>query len=187
MAPVIGETNTLKVFELGECQLTKASDMALGKMLETNTSLEELDLHLGCKKNKKRGAIARNLTSNGGSTEFLAKALKKNKTLRRLKLWGLLSRQDQENLLDMIHHNCYLETLRLLDADGDITVKIDFYIRLNRKRRRHLIGMKEDNKAVVAGHQEWLSMLASSGNNLGDIFYYLSLNPGLCQIGTSNR
>lgn len=168
IAPAIAETNVLRMFEFGKCHLSREGDEALAAMLEVNTSLEELDLHLDSS------------ASIGGNSlcEIVAtaKALQShNSTLKKMKLWGLLNRSNQEALVRMICDNYSLETFRLLDADRDISAQIDFYIDLNRRGRQYFLA---SDQPVTT--RQWLDLLEKS--DLSTIFYYLCRKPSLCQL-----
>ena len=159
MAPAIAQSNTLKTLQFGRCEISKASDGALGQMLLENTSLEELDVHLNSSKESSLVATAR--------------ALESNRTLKQLKL-GLLSRENQLALVHMVRNNYCLETCRLLDADDDLSAKIDFYISLNRKGRQQLL----TNEKTIG---DWAEFFAKDARrDLSTIFYYLSMRPGMC-------
>lgn len=168
LAPAIAETDILRMFEFGKCHLSREGDEALAAMLEVNTSLEELDLHLDSSDSKGGKSVCEIVAT--------AKALQsQNTTLKRLKLWGLLNRSNQEALVRMICDNYSLETCRLLDADRDISAQIDFYIALNRGGRKYFLTSEQP---VTTG--QWLDLLENS--DLGTIFYYLCRKPNLCQL-----
>lgn len=159
MAPAIAQSNTLKTLQFGRCEISKASDEALGQMLLENTALEELDVHLN--------------SSKASSLIATARALESNKTLKQLKL-GPLSRENQLALVHMVRNNYVLETCRLLDADDDLSAMIDFYISLNRKSRQQLLM----NEKTIG---DWVEFFAKdAGRDLSTIFYYLSMRPGMC-------
>lgn len=187
MVPAIANSNTMRMFEFGKCQLSPTSDRALANMLETNTSLEELDLHLdvgGKYRARNDGSSPYNNTTTDSSCccniEATAKALESNVTLKRLKLWGLLSRDNQLALVQMIRNNYVLETFRLLDADRDVSLCIDFFIQLNRNGCQRLLADEEMTVTMA----DWVDFFAgSAGNDLTIIFYYLSMKPGLCCLG----
>ena len=162
MAPAIAQSNAMKTFEFGRCKVSSAGDEALGQMLRVNTSLEELDINL--------------YSSQECNLVATAKALETNTTLKRLKLWGLLSRKNQEALVHMIRNNYVLETCRLLDADRDVSALIDFFISLNRKGRQKLLL----NEQTVG---DWINYFVEDGGHLDSIYYYLSMKPGLCCLG----
>lgn len=163
MAPAIAQSNVLKMFEFGRCQVSKASDEALGWMLEVNTSLEELDIHLDSSRDCHTG-------HGKGSGN-------KQHVIETIKIVGLLSRTNQEALVNMTRHDYTLETCRLLDADRDVSAQIDFYVSLNRNGRRKLLLLDDNDRTVV----EWIDIfLCGAGNNLSTIYYYLSMKPGLC-------
>lgn len=171
MAPAIAKTNNMKMFEFGKCRLSQTGDEALAAMLERNTSLEEIDLHLD--------STTGESTLDEGDCAIVATAAaleKHNTTLKRLKLWGLMTRRSQEALVMMMRHNYSLETCRLLDADRDISEKIGFFIGLNRAGRK---GFLSRDKSVATAHQ-WVELIA--GGDLSTIFYYLSMEPGLCEM-----
>ncbi|CAB9517196.1 expressed unknown protein [Seminavis robusta] len=173
MAPALAQSNTMTMFEFGKCHLSAQGDLAMAAMLRTNTSLLQLDLHLD--------AVV--TTDDDDDEDYFvatAEALEKhNRTLKSLKLWGLLSRRNQEALVAMIQHNYCLQTCRLLDADCDVSQQMEFYIGLNRRGRKQLF-------KTTCGSQ-WINALADCGRNnfpkqqdgLSAIYYYLSMKPGL--------
>jgi len=161
MAPAIAQSNTMRTFEFGRCNVNRSSDKALGEMLTFNTSLEEFNIHI--------------YDSSDCTLVATAYALEiKNTTLKRRKLWGLLSRKNQEALVKMVRNNYSLETCRLLDSDPDISARIDFYISLNRMGRRKFL---LQNSSV----KDWIAFFAMT-KDLNILFYYLSMKPSLCSL-----
>jgi hypothetical protein len=146
MAPAIAESNSMRMFEFGKCHLSRGGDEAMAAMLQSNTSLQEVDLYL------ENPTTASDDVCHIAAT---AKALEAtDRILKSLKLWGLLSRPNQKALVSMAQHNYTLQTCRLLDADDDISVLIEFYIGLNRRNRRMLL-----TRSV--GISKWITFLLS--------------------------
>lgn len=170
MAPAMAESNNMRMYEFGKCHMSRNGDEAMAAMLQSNTSLQELDLHL---ENTTTGRVA------DCHMVATAKALETtNRTLKSLKLWGLLSRPNQKALVSMVQHNYTLQTCRLLDADDDISVLIEFYIGLNRRDRRRLL-------TTSVGISKWIDFFADCDGgkeDLSTIFYYLVMKPSLCQL-----
>lgn len=165
MSRALHDNHTLTELGLCGCRLSDAAGMALGRMLQYNTTLSRLHLaenpDLG-----DRGFVA------------IATGLQYNSKLRVLDLAenpGVTSRGYQALLDTLRHSNATLECIST-DMNRKEEEELNFYLRLNRLGRKYILRNDRGSRAT------WVGFLAKNSDDLGSLWYYISANPGICTL-----
>lgn len=165
MAEALQHNRAIKELWLLVCELgfQGTGAMAMGKMLQVNTSLEVLGMSRLC---FNEHAI------------FVADGLKDNKSLKALHL-HLRDGRDckiQLKYADVVSENYSLEKMTGGIVRDDVGASlVEFYLRLNRNHRKVLL--QNDN----CDKKRWLEALESQSDDVSALFYLLSRKPSLCQ------
>jgi len=142
---------------------------ALAKILKYNNRLKSLELGLTSMISDECAVtVAESLRDNNALESF---------TLSRganARFRPFISKVCQDAFVEMLQHNFTLETLVLFQR---FPVKEEFklYLTLNK------YGRKEFLRSHTMDRGDWIRTIYKVGDDLDSIFYYLSMNPGLCR------
>ena len=154
-------TSNLKILKLWGCAVLDRGAVALGHMLEKNTSIELLDLSY-------------NEISNIGCVS-MAHSLHANKTLRALKMVQnesiVQGSKGYEALLEMTKWNHNVVEL-LLQPSQVVDSDLGFYLFVN----RHRCVLDNDN---ISKHQ-LVDMMHSHQSDTTFLYHFLKAKPALC-------
>jgi hypothetical protein len=124
---------------------------------------------------------------NDGAVAQLAEVLKVNRTLQELSLLNStflvraesstnpsgISEQGYKALREMTEQNYVLQHM---NVQGSLDADIDFYLKLNRAGRQRLF------ESADSSPKNWVTMIAKVADDSDCIFYFLQLNPSLCEV-----
>jgi hypothetical protein len=155
--------------------LGKAGIKALCQMIRVNTSLRKLTVVIY--ELQDNSAADQNNNKECGIVD-LAKALEFNSTLTVLELHGRseIGKWIEEAFLEMMKTNYALRTLKLFNDDSFLKLEIDFYLKLNRAGRDKLLQNANSTR------NQWMEAIVTVRDDLSCLFYFLSVNPLLCQV-----
>lgn len=152
--------SSLKELCLGKVQLGTKGDLAVARLLRSNSSaLEYLDMQLEANE----------------SPLQMAAALVENTRLKHLFVHGSITPISQQAFAEAIPLNYGMESLELMDG-SPYMVAIRFYLRMNGIIAR--AGLT--SKARSQSQQRWREVLITQRDDLSAIFYLLSRNPLVC-------
>ena len=166
----------LKELCLGTVRLGAKGDKAFAQILQSNTTLEYIDLQL----------------EEGESPVQIAQALAENSningSLRHLFVHGKITPVSQKAFAEAIQFNYVLESLELMNGSIHLPA-IRFYLRMNALGRRELLEqMDSGNEAHTNTSNDtkakWMEALISQRKDIAALFYLLSMNPLLCYTTT---
>jgi hypothetical protein len=139
----------------------------LPKLLQHNKSIRKLQLRLSHQKNV---------------NEFLlniAAALKHNTTLKELGVFGSLQLNDKVEpvFVEMLESNCVMETLVIPSnyTTGRWREQMDLLLHLNGRGRQRLL-----RESDSVSRQEWITLFSSVSSDINFVYYYLRIDPLLC-------
>lgn len=141
---------------------------AVSEMVKFNSSL--ISLYMPCSKFTDVGLVQ------------LAESLSVNTTLKKVEIAvsNKIGQVGIAALTKMLDKNYELERLVVDSKEKSIKGKIEYYMRLNAVGRGPLINSGQANRV------EWVNMLVSVCDDLDCLFYFISMNPTLCQFANSN-
>ncbi|CAB9526914.1 expressed unknown protein [Seminavis robusta] len=193
----IGMAPQLQDLRLGNFELKHGHVVQMAKVLPSNAVLTELKLDASVEFHRETAvAMAKILRYNRrlkslelGLTSMmpddcsvvLAESLKYNTTLESFTLSRganarfrpTISKACQAAFVEMLHQNYVLETLVLFQR---FPVKKEFklYLTLNKYGRGKLL------MSHASEREDWIQAIHKVNDDLDSIFYYLSINPSLC-------
>lgn len=147
--------------------LSVESCQAISQALQVNKTLVTLNL-------------PRSILSDEG-LKHIAQGLTVNTTLKKIEV-GVsksIGEKGTEALEEMLEKNYELQRLVVSSAEKGVKEKVEFYMRLNEVGRGSLL---RDGKAT---REQWVEMLSTVVNDLDCLFYFLSMNPTLCQFANT--
>jgi len=162
--------SSLKEICLGTIQLGELGDKSLAQILQSNTTLEYVDLKL----------------DDGDSSVHVAKALIDNHgSLRHLFIHGNITPISQQSFAEAMEFNYVLESMELMNGSAEYLPAIRFYLRMNAIGRRELLMGPTDRSigntnAIGASKSKWVEALITHRKDSSALFYLLSVNPLLC-------
>ena len=142
---------------------------ALSSALRENSTLRTLNLPRS------------NLNDDG--LWHLAEGLTVNTTLKKIEV-GVgkdLSAKGKDALTSLLEQNYQLERLVLSSSEKAISDKVEYYMRLNEVGRGSLL--RDGN----ASREQWVEMLITCRDDLDCLFYFVSMNPSLCQFANTSH
>jgi hypothetical protein len=142
--------------------------IAIAETLKANTTIRSL--YLPCSRFTDDGLI------------LLAESLTVNTTLKKVEI-GVsdhIGNQGMAALTQMLEKNYELERLIVDSAEKSIKSKIEYYMRLNAVGRGPLLCSGQANRV------EWVNMLISVHDDLDCLFYFISMNPTICQFANAS-
>jgi len=148
--------------------LSVSSCAAISRVLKENKTLVRFNL-------------PRSVLCDDG-LQHIAQGLIVNTTLKKIEV-GVkkgLGTKGQQALSKMLEKNFELERLVLSSAEKSVKDKVEYYMRLNEVGRGALL---RDGKAT---REQWVEMLISVVDDLDCVFYFLSMNPSLCQFANAS-
>jgi hypothetical protein len=153
---------------LNDLDFNDACSMAISDMIKINTSLASL--YMPCSKFTDIGLV------------HLSESLSINTTLKKVEIAvsNKIGQQGMDALTDMLVKNYELERLVVDSNEKSIKSKIEYYMRLNAVGRGQLISSGQANRV------EWVNMLVSVRDDLDCLFYFVSMNPTLCQFANTS-
>lgn len=171
MAQVLHGNNVLTELKLDAChEFHTETAQAVATILKSNNRLKSMELGFTFRISDECAVI-------------IAQSLKYNQTLESFTLSRAanarfrptVSPKCQEAFGEMLHQNYSLETLVLFQR---FPVKREFklYLTLNKYGRGKLL-MNHDNT-----REQWIQYIHKVSDDLDSIFYYLSVNPNLCNL-----
>lgn len=141
---------------------------AISRALRENTTLVTLNLPRS------------NLKDEG--LLHLVQGLNVNTTLKKIEV-GVskdIGDQGMGALMKMLETNYELERLVVSSSQKSIKEKVQYYMRLNEVGRGALL---RDGKAT---REQWVEMLISCSDDLDCLFYFINVNPSLCQFANAS-
>ena len=143
--------------------LNEEACVAMGQMLQQNTTLERLELW---------GARI-----DDGGLVFIANSLKINRSLKVLQLsHDNITKAGQQAIVGMLERNCFLESIILRCFDSHtFLATIDFYLTMNATQIRRL--MINEN----ASKEQIFDKLVVHTNRLDYLFHLLRGNPSFVE------
>jgi hypothetical protein len=142
---------------------------ALSRALHVNTHLVSLTLPRS------------NLNDEG--LYLMAQALTVNTTLKRIEV-GIsksVSKHGLDALTKTLESNYGLQRLVISGAEKSVEDKVDYFMRLNEVGRGKLLC---DGNAT---REQWVEMLISCSEDLDCLFYFIKMNPTLCQFANAQQ
>jgi hypothetical protein len=149
--------------------LSVESCAAIAKAIQVNSTLARLTLPRSC-------------LSDEGLT-YIAQGLTVNTTLKKIEV-GVskdLGDKGMEALTSMLENNYELERLVVSNSEKSVKDKVEYYLRLNEVGRGALL---RDGKAT---REQWVEMLIACTEDLDCLFYFITMNPALCQVMNSRH
>lgn len=169
MAQVLPSNTVLTELKLDACHEFKLETAhAMARILKNNRRLKSLELGLTqMMKDDCAVALAKSLHYNTTLESF---TLSKGANAR---FRPTISKPCQAAFVEMLHQNYKLETLVLFQR---FPVKKEFklYLTLNKYGRGKLLMNHETER------EDWIQAIHKVNDDLDSIFYYLSINPSLC-------
>jgi hypothetical protein len=147
--------------------LSVESCKAISQALQLNKTLVTLNL-------------PRSILTDEGLTH-IAEGLTMNTTLKKIEV-GVsksIGEKGTDALEEMLEKNYELQRLVVSSAEKGVKEKVEFYMRLNEVGRGSLL---RDGKAT---REQWVEMLSTVTNDLDCLFYFISMNPALCQFANT--
>lgn len=141
---------------------------AIAETIKANTTIHSL--YLPCSRFTDDGLIQ------------LAESLTENTTLKKVEI-GVshsVGSQGMAALTQMLERNYGLERLIVDSAEKSIKSKIEYYMRLNAVGRGPLLCSGQANRV------DWVNMLISVHDDLDCLFYFISMNPTICQFANAS-
>jgi hypothetical protein len=137
--------------------------IAIANMLKINASI--VSLYMPCSQFTDIGLT------------HLADSLLINTTLKKIEISisSNIGPTGENALTNMLEKNYELERLIIDSNEMSIQRKIEYYIRLNNVGRGQLINGGQANRI------EWVTMIISVRDDLDCVYYFISMNPTLCQ------
>jgi hypothetical protein len=178
MSSVLAESTTIQeikwTFEIGVSGCT-----ALSHMLNINSSLENVTLHLN-------DVLTDNNNKKEDPTLLIAQGLEQNQSIEYFTLFGpaKISSTTQEAFVALLRQNTSLVHCSIdLEHCGRLSDKLqaesELYLKLNEVGRKQLFDS--------APPQQWIDTLWKLRHNLDGLYYLISVNPTLCSLaGTIN-
>jgi hypothetical protein len=153
---------------LNDLDFNDECSMAIADMIKNNKSI--ISLYMPCSKFNDIGLV------------HLAKSLSVNTTLKKVEIAvsNKIGQQGMDALTEMLVKNYELERLVVDSNEKSIKSKIEYYMRLNAVGRGQLINSGQANRV------EWVNMLVSVRDDLDCLFYFVSMNPTLCQFANTS-
>jgi hypothetical protein len=201
MTSSLTTNNALKTLRMRYCYLNHEFGMRLSEMLYFNKSLENISLenmnwrefgrHLSkCLRfntglrSLSLSIDSKNITPSElqANAAAITGALENNSTLRTLRIFlrhandmGVAS-AFADPVREMLQKNYTLENLYLNCSSSELSSEIDFLLKLNRTRKRHLL--RNENSSREA----FMDMLATHSQDVSLTHYFLTMNPSLFRI-----
>ena len=153
---------------LDDNEFNDECSMAVSEMVKVNSSM--ISLYMPCSKFTDIGLV------------HLADSLSVNTTLKKVEI-AVSNKIGEEGiaaLTRMLDKNYELERLVVDSNEKSIKSKIEYYMRLNAVGRGPLINSGQANRV------EWVNMLVSVRDDLDCLFYFISMNPTLCQFANTD-
>lgn len=160
-----------------EEDLSAECTLAIARALRVNTTLVTLNLPHG--------------TLSDDGLQHLAHGLTVNTTLKKMEVGGghhacaPASLGDNKGpaavLTEMLERNYGLERLVVNSNDSSIQETVEYYLRLNATGRGALLRNGHANNREV-----WVDMLISVRDDLDCLFYFITMNPTVCQAYTNS-
>lgn len=193
----IAESQTLKLLDLFGNNVDNYHVILIAQALEKNSTLETLVLPCPTEDLSMESCAAisqtlqvnktlvtlnlprSNLTDDG--LLYITQGLTVNATLKKIEV-GVsknLGDKGMEALQAMLEKNYQLERLVLSSVEKSIKDKVEYYMRLNEVGRGSLL---RDGKAT---REQWVEMLVAVAGDLDCLFYFLTMNPSLCQFANT--
>jgi len=163
---------SLKEICLGTVQLDETGDKNFARIIQTNTTLEYVDLKL----------------KSGSSPVHIAQALtvnsKNHGSLRHLFIHGDITSTSQQAFAAAMEFNFVLESMELMNGSAHLPA-IRFFLQMNALGRRELLeqhAKRRGNETVgsSASKGKWVEALINHRKDVSALFYLLSFNPLLC-------
>lgn len=174
MAQALESNATLETFVLPRqhnesIELSKECSLAMAQALLVNKTL--VTLSLPCS----------NLDDDG--LLHLASSLTVNSTLKKIEVGvsKTVGEKGKAALTQMLEKNYELERLVISSAEKSFQEKVEYYIRLNAVGRGPLLQSCSSNRA------EWVEMLISVHDDLNCLFYFITMNPTVCQYANASE
>jgi hypothetical protein len=153
---------------LSNLELSYECSLAIADMLKVHKTIHSL--YLPCSKFTDAGLI------------HLAESLTINTTLKKVEIGvsDQVGNQGMTALTRMLERNYELERLVVDSSEKSIKSKIEYYMRLNAVGRGPLLSSGQANRV------EWVNMLISVRDDLDCLFYFISMNPTVCQFANAS-
>jgi hypothetical protein len=195
MTSALATNHTLRMLRIRYCHLNEATGVHLSRMVGANMGLECITLENMNWRNfgvPIQNALQTNNTLRSLSLSIdtkdlrdlpkdaiqIAGGLETNTSLRQLRLLfrEVTCNSVREAFLvpvtAMLQKNYTLESLYLNNGILALSPEVDFLLKLNRTRKRHLLYKNAPNGELMA-------MLEAHGEDLSITYYALTMNPGL--------
>lgn len=174
MARMLQVNPVLKDLKCGTVSdLHVASAVAFAAMLESNSTLECLEMALPTMIDDECASIlAKALKVNKGLKSFVLTAEDTNPHRR---LSRPVSRPCKEAFEDMLRSNYVMENFILFQR-FPVMPEFKLFVTLNRLGRGRLL------QNEVTDMEQWVQALATVNDDLNALFYYVSINPDLCNF-----
>jgi hypothetical protein len=197
IAAGILQSDTLRVLDLFGNTVFNEHVILIADALAKNTSLETLVLPCPTEdlSVESCAAISRALQVNktliilnlprsnlcDDGLLHIAEGLTVNTTLKKIEVGVSKQIGDKGTgaLEKMLEKNYELERLVVSSAEKSVKDKVEYYMRLNEVGRGTLL---RDGKAT---REHWVEMLISVSNDLDCLFYFVTMNPSLCQFANT--
>jgi hypothetical protein len=171
IATGLRENHGLETFVLpglSNLDLSYECSSAIADTLKMNTTMHSL--YLPCSRFTDDGLI------------MLAESLTVNTTLKKVEIGvsDQIGSHGMAALTQMLEKNYELERLIVDSAEKSIKGKIEYYMRLNAVGRGPLLSSGQANRV------EWVNMLISVHDDLDCLFYFISMNPTICQFANAS-
>lgn len=177
MARMLQVNPVLKDLKVGTMSDFKmASAVAFAAMLESNSSLECLEMGLSAMVDDDcASTLAKALKVNKGLKSFALTADDSDNTSNAVALTQKVSKTCKDSFVDMLRSNYVMENFVLFQR---FPVKPEFklFVTLNKLGRGRLLQNEETNM------EQWVHALATVNDDLDALFYYVSINPDLCNF-----
>ena len=177
MARMLQVNPVLKDLKVGTMSDFKmASAVAFAAMLESNSSLEGLEMGLSAMVDDECAAtLAKALKVNKGLKSFALTADDSDSASNAVALTRTVSKPCKDSFVDMLRSNYVMENFVLFQR---FPVKPEFklFVTLNKLGRGRLLQNEETNM------EQWVQALATVNDDLDALFYYVSINPDLCNF-----
>lgn len=159
MAKLLLTNTTLRELTIRSHGLGQTAGEAIANLLRQNTTLQVINLDL----------------DQGEYGLVLAEALKTNTSLQCLDVWAWNGEENSSTITqaftEMLRCNTLLKFLTFQGLDWN-NPQVDFYLRLNRAGRQHLLRWTENRRL-------WAEALIKHKEDFGLIYHLLSLNPSI--------
>jgi len=198
MTSALATNQSLKMLRIRYCNLQQESGIQLSKMIRINSNLESISLEnmtwkdfgLPLCKSLETNKTLRSLSLSIDGKDINAKedavqvtkGLEQNTSLRKFRLilrdidGDVVREAFAEPVMQLLQKNFTLESIYLNSSSWSLGREVEFFLALNRTRKRHLLRNENATKG------EYMNMLAAHSEDLSITHYVLKMNPSLFQV-----